>query len=855
MFHLLCTLITTDSGYPGSISSASSKTLKSPQDISPTYILVDDTTVNHSGTLHGLAQHNSDVIITQSGTRLNSETSDSVLGPDTSVPLQQHQGGSVTVADLGMFSSELTETTTIMNFPMPDPQWEWSAIGVDGANTNELCPVNCALNQESDVIQSLFDPSKMIIAKVESLGEDCQFNEYLNEILESEEVIDCLNSLNIASSLLAAPQQLQPTAQVPSTDLEVGTSAVDNTAPPPPALSMTVTTSQIPSTSGGFVPSCAETVAAYVAAETNLVPFAATDCLKTVVDSGSQTCPTVPTPLLGVIEDGECPQYVNISLHPDELKPGVMWSQTGVDDTSLQAPKPTQQQQQENVCDPVKCDVKQPQPAPSTTVKPLQEKRRIVRVKRRLNRKMVDSSTAYVGQSDCNQKMTVDEAQSLKSSAVSSETGGQAHPSEVKSRNGRLIKPSWKAVQAKSSQPLKHSTSPGTNVVQGKECTDAQTCAHAKKEGVLQHNDKLKKAQICPNEITPSLSLATVVGTGIKQLPDIPTTPCSPNPSVSLPSTSRGFSMSLDDILRQMNPSEKSPALEFADSLLARAPSVGMSEETDGQKEKKEDVGEVVEESGGGTEREDCEGRRCASVVTQSADVKTSVGVDESVDLEKSSTRISVPKPASSTLPQTPQHTGPATTERVTGSPDHLPITAHDQPNSQPTAFSDPVVASEVQMRFKASTSVTGPEEDYRVVSMELCDSDSSDERVRGSPGFKRQRIDAKSKRLLRASKGASECEDGAEDRIELFAEDVDLFTNYTMDEKKRNTSPPQMPTPPSECLGTACTAHLSETVVTIFLGEEALNVFVVVAQHCFFFLSPYCILFLVCYTRDTCRS
>lgn len=697
--YLTVDYLTTDSGYPGSISSSSSqglKTLKSPLDVSPTYILVEDGTVNRGGMLCSLTQHDADIIITQSGTRLNTGTN----------TLPEQRRGSVNVDNLDLLSPELTDTAAISSFPLPPSQWEWPAVGMGGANTDDLFQVNCGLDQESEVTQSLFDPSNMIIAKVESLNEDSQFNEYLNEILESEEVMECLNSLNTATSSLTTPQQLQATAdeltagfqaQVETTaqgPLDTSSSQQADVCMPPSLPSLTAaTTSQATSSSGGFDQSHAESVAAYVAAETNLMPFTVTDCFKTNVNTASEICQASPAPSLS-----RCVESVGIS---PEVKPdmNVMWSQAGFKKTSVQPPKPAtqhhhQQQHQERTCDSVNYKVRRSPLAESPTPtipEPRREKRRIYRLKKRTeDRKAVYSGTTGADKSNSSTGKK-DKVQPLSPTKIG------AQPPKVKSRKGRVIKPSWKVAQANSKLSLK--------------------------------------------------------------LPDIPTT-CNPNPPISLPSTSSVFSMSLDDVLRQMNDKpedEKSLDLKFAESLLADVPPVAAT--TPSQPDKKEELAHVT-----ASNKENSEAA-CSTKTT-------------APDLEEF---VSTP------LPQMPQCNAPAKEE--SGSLDDFCVTV--TPSDDPCSLDS--CAAETQVK-DTNTSVARLEDDFSATGMDLCDTDSGEDEA---PSVKNCQS---TRPPLPEFKAAGDSEDEGEDRIDLFVEDFDTFTIYTMDEGKKYNTPPQMPTPPSKC-------------------------------------------------------
>ena len=792
----LCVCV--DSGYPGSISSSSSqgnKTLKSPHDVSP--YLDDVTTTRQRGTMPG---HQSIVPL----------------------PLEQHRRGTVNTAELGMFSPELTdETTPITNLPMPldPPQWEWSGVQMGGANSNELYPVHCPIEQESETPQSLFDPSKMIIAKVESLSDDSQFNEYLNEILESEEVMECLNSINTdtaALSLVPPPQLQMPSREnEPSTSLHMETVPI-NTGPctgqtdvclsatsaaviSSPATDTATTTqpSLLPSTSGLAQP-CAETVAAYVAAETSLVPFTeqANPLLTSLeTDTGSRPSPPLADPHRARQELKPLVTLSSPATHTVEIKPtdNVMWSPSGAmeEDSCLQKTA-SELPLQNNLAsegvlhDSVRCDppvyqqpLSQGPPPPPVTetvdkvssavdVKSHQVKRRIVRVKRRKKSRNVasDLSSTDVGKVENGQRNTADSAD--KSDP----------PSEVKSRNGRLIKPSWKVAEI-SNKALKRTISPIT--VQDK--PPAKSASTHKDEATQPKTKKTRRVRT--TSTTASLSLAAVVESGLKRLPDIPATPCSPSPTVSLPSAPGKLSMSLDDILHQMNEEEareeKSP-LEFAESLLAKDPHC-MSECVQEGEERNEQVAE------GETEKRECSVKRHRMrVVKQAPDAKTATEMDR-----ESTASVLTSEPSG----QSQQ--APVITEQVTDCGD----------TSQPLAtnLSNEATNSETSVQFKSISHLLTTKqhsEDCGSVNFDdICALDDDSEENWSSPVFKRQPRLSDSKQLSLKTKGASRDikPKETEDDIEIFADDCDTFTIYTMDETDKNATPPQMPSPPSQFL------------------------------------------------------
>ena len=339
-------VLPTDSGYPGSISSSSSqgpKSLKSQHDISPIYNFPTD--------------------FPSSATAVDkNEASSRVLHPPL---LEQQCRGSVNTAELGLFSPELLDDTHIPNFPMPpDPQWVWPAMGIVevGTRHDELLGshtgVGGGLDSASETTtQSLFDPSKMVIAKVESLSDDSRFNDYLNEILESEEVIECLNSISSEPPpIVVEPPPITPLpAQEGPSGYQVTVLAgggggvpgegLESTNTPSNVAVTTSLTSLIESSQTNVVSVCAgeqsgsssETVAAYVAAETSAIPFsiAIGDCFAT---PAVEVVTTTAARLTGLAQENLLSSRSNLITVPSTLsslqrggvapKSNVMWSQS-----------------------------------------------------------------------------------------------------------------------------------------------------------------------------------------------------------------------------------------------------------------------------------------------------------------------------------------------------------------------------------------------------------------------------------------------------------------------------------------------------------------------------------------------
>ena len=796
--HLVSLLLPTDSGYPGSICSSSSQgqkaPLKSPEDVGTTR-----------------------------------RRGDSASAPAGSVPLLgEHRRGTVNTAELGMFSPELTGfATPITNLPMPldPPPWEWSAMGMGGANSGELYQVNCTIEEESEATQNLFEPSKMIIAKVESLNEDSRFNEYLNEILESEEVMECLNSIN--TEPLTAPVQLQSATHeqptlVPQSDSTPATSAPpDNgqteacvapqstvpatTSPTTVSVSKSSTPLATACDSGLVQPPVAETVAAYVAAETSLAPVSLTDSLTASLNVSSGHSTDANSTHSSTAQAG--PRLTTslpppLSLAPNncaELRTAgnVMWSPSGMEtDVSFGAqvckpPSPLQQQSQTAPPEPKSRDcilkelLKQPAttvpattatPSTSTPAKPRPEKRRIIRVKKRL--KKTPAAAVEAGSTDRTKAETVtaDKGKSCtKNDIAPSGTGNEAQKAEVKSRNGRLIKPSWKLSQ--NTQALKCVASPSTAL--HKPPTASL---------VSEHTAQFEANNTAVRRSTNSLSMAAVVGSSMKRLPDIPATPCSPNPTVSLPSASATLSMSLDDILRQMNDDEpQEEKIKFAESLLADLPTPDDAREERGGREKGEHS--AAEGASGDVEkREGPTKMQCERIVTQISDVQTqsALGAKKTNNATDTST---------SAFSLSLQQQAPG--ELVTGN--IFPV-FETRPSSQLSAENGPEPSSSGYTR--ASSDPPSPysdTEDCSPVDMSLCSSDTTKEQPLTSLTFKRE-LSANTRRVSQDTEN-----EGEEDEIEIFADDIDTFTVYTMDEKKKKSTPPPMPSPPRECSQVPC--------------------------------------------------
>ena len=925
-----------DSGYPGSISSSSSqgqKSLKSPQDISPSY---NNFSLEHQP----CKQYTSTPAVP---------------------PLQEQCRGSINTAELGLFSPEIMDTTQIANFPMPpDPQWVWPVMG--GAMRVE--PESLLDSVSETTSQSLFDPSKMVIAKVESLSDDSRFNDYLNEILESEEVMECLNSISSdpAPSLAVEPPEMKikgaesPPPVSAVTTLPAGvvhkeeealSSAPYSTATPSTGVSTTAaelhhTTTTTAITVGNSSPS--ESVAAYVAAETNLVPFSVGDCLTGTSVEPATRSPKPPqstgpvVSLLGGVSSGASlvtvatPATTLSSLHGG-VGSDIMWSQssgavdgenTGIDppvadgSTAL-----VEEESPHSVVDedknvspesqPREKSTKQPPSdhPPSSTGASVAPKKTVFRLKREKTKSVVEGSiSGATGTTGGGQETQTDER------GKCSPSGGQVGPQDlVKSRTGRAIKPSWKLVQASSNQALKRTTSPKEKLsppakVGGEKASDAP--AQPKSRGRSGKTGGVRKIQREESQAakssagnsgppTTSLSLAAVVGA--KKLPDIPTTDCST--SLSLPPASDSLSMSLDDILRQMNdndPSEQSAVAEFAESLLTTA--------SDGSSGGKEGDRESVEE---GSSDKSC----CQSVGSQplkpqsgsSCNVKESGSLGECGSQSKpdglfqpsqsplerpeyttSRSSDAVPRPGKacpSPIRWTTEEQAPPTSHVACGSArvhlyrvstvtastgmdsgsgkgdsttleltesttldgiaaltesdeegeetltesnrvDQSAVSAEETNNMSTAAdtLEEETIAvnlhqpaddgTEIGRAMEEESSDTRPpdvsasparseERDHcSPATMDLCSVSEDEDNEEEPPSF--QTLVTSPLILEEGGGGGEELGADIEDQIDIFPDDFDTFTVYTMDEKtKKNRTPPRMPSPPSELRHSMC--------------------------------------------------
>ena len=893
-----------DSGYPGSISSSSSqgqKSLKSPPDVSPSF--------------------NFPTYFTSTTTVADKNEASRLPPPSSSRPppvLEHHCRGSINTAELGLFSPEVIDDAHIANFPMPpDPQWVWSAMGAIGVGPESDGLLGQhhhgggGLDSASETTtQSLFDPSKMVIAKVESLSDDSQFNDYLNEILGSEEVMECLNSIS-AEPFPVVPMELKQIGPAPTTEVSVGSqvtvlaagggaadkgvesAVVTVTASSTAVVESSQPTAAVPPVSAGVctsgsTQSSSETVAAYVAAETSVMPFSVGDCFTAPEVNVATAASEAVAPLTSSAQENlpTQPNLITVpstlaSLRCGDLAPrsNVMWSQSGTveEEPSLKPPEanetaPLEIKHKSTSGSPV-CEssgdvlqgtvhqpVSQSTPVVPTATRtannsgesitpplqppaePLQEKKQIVRIKRKKVVKTATESDKNGGKAAKTANESSVSGGEAGKAAASLKEGGRgpdkkdkekdelSSPPEVKSRTGRAIKPSWKvAQQASSTQGLKRTNSPSSvvptksNGEGGDDVRAGDRVGKVVKKG-RPRIVKTSTAKSSATSASSSLSLADVVEGGLKKLPDLPAnTLVSPNPTVSLPTTSGTLSMSLDDILRQMNDDESQGVP--VGSLL----STGVTGPT-------------------GNDSEDGEGR-CKDLKEKA----TGVPLKEEERSERGASRVPI-KPArvpspirwteddnASPVPQTAtQHREPGSTSEASGNP-MPPPSARDihlqmQGKAAETVWprSPDYIKRPLNPFMLRRIDQLGPtgvddspqlwgetlpnllvepdeEDDCCAVMMDLSSSGDEAEPMPGprTPSAPPPEQCGKTLSLWSPSTPSHtppevSCEaldEGAEeeDQIDIFADDVDAFTVYTMEEKAKKATPPRMPSPPSE--------------------------------------------------------
>ena len=924
---MLCCL-SADSGYPGSISSSSShghKGLKSPQDVSPWF----NFPIEYS-----------------SAAMADKNNAPSTSPPPPPPPPQCR--GSINTAELGLFSPEVVDDTHIANFPMPpDPQWVWPTMDLVGVGTAGVDPDSLLVNSHGGLdtasettTQSLFDPSKMVIAKVESLSDDSRFNDYLNEILESEEVMECLNSISSEPPLtVVEPPQIRPLSieeappapevTVPAAGRGVTDKGTESKGSPVAAHTPTTPSTVEPSQQTG-VPvseqnqSSSESVAAYVAAETSLIPFSVADCFTTRgvdVATTAKPVPVTQDSLLGVAASGSNLVSVSSSLasfRTGDLAPksNVMWPQSGSvaeaesglkplgpEQPQLERQPQQQHQQQQQPSSSASSSgsavlesaggcqhallqppISQPSPVvpvsrtsspPGSSLPPGQpspEKKKIIRIKRppKVGKTATESNKndskagKPANESSRNGGKAGRTAASQKDSVKTPSNGEEreenvSKPPELKSRTGRAIKPSWRLTQASLDQGLRRTNSPSTKAsvttkssgekVDGAQAGSKNKGGAAGRKLIQRGKPRVIKTSVTKSSAAPSvcsLSLADVAeGSSLKKLPDIPaTTLLSPTPSLSLPSSSSTLSMSLDDILRQMNDEELLEEMgvpEVAEPL-PTATSPDRDRDNNGDKvERLEEKAteEPVENKGernDGASQPPTSPTRChktVEVIAGNLESSPKVVVASESRVKKAATGLSGSELANSMKSELQTVVKPA---RMRPSPIRwmdedsappIPLTAsrHKPAVNTPDphrAESKPA-GDDTHPQWPVMTQEHAPEparadansllstENVGRLPVESIEEDDNcsvmmDLDISGDEGETLSLVEPltpsppppeASRDILDGGGGGGE--ETEEDKIEIFADDFDTFTVYTMEEKAKNATPPRMPSPPSE--------------------------------------------------------
>ena len=874
----------------------------------------------------------------------NNASSTSHPHPPPPPPPPPQCRGSINTAELGLFSPEVVDDTHIANFPMPpDPQWVWPTMDLVGVGTAGVDPDSLLANNHGGLdtvsettTQSLFDPSKMVIAKVESLSDDSRFYDCLNEILESEEVMECLNSISSEPPLtVVEPPQIRPLSieeappapevTVPAAGRGVTDKGTELKGSPVAAHTPTTSSTVEPSQQTG-VPvseqnqSSSESVAAYVAAETSLIPFSVAECFTTGgvgVATTAKPAPLTQDSLLNVAASGSNLMSVSSSLasfRTGDLAPksNVMWSQSGgvAEAESCLKPlgpeqpqleqQPQQQQQQQQPSSSASSSgsaalesaggcqraslqppISQSSPVvlvsrtsspPGSSLPPGQPppgKKKIIRIKRppKVGKTVTESNKndgkagKPANESSRNSGKTGRTAASQKDSVKTPSNGEEreenvSKPPELKSRTGRAIKPSWRLTQASLDQGLRRTNPPSTKASvttksSGEKVDDVQ--AGSKNKGgaagrklIQKGKPRVIKTSVTKGSAAPSvssLSLADVAeGSGLKKLPDIPaTTLLSPTPSLSLPSSSSSLSMSLDDILQQMNDEElleEMGAPEVAEPLPTATSPRGSDNDSDKVERLEEKPAEELVENKG--ERNDGASQpptsptpchKTVEVTPGSLESSPKVVVASESRVKKATTGLSGSELANSMKSELQTVVKPARmrpspirwTDEDSAPPIPLTASRHKPEVNTPDphrAESEPA-GDDTDPRWPAMTQEPAPEparadansllsvenvgrlpaesieeDDNCSVMMDLDISDDERETLSLVEPLTPSLPPLEASRDILDGGGGEETE---EDKIEIFADDFDTFTVYTMEEKAKNATPPRMPSPPSE--------------------------------------------------------
>ena len=398
-----------------------------------------------------------------------------------------HQG----YLDISLSHKSVEDTTVLDLLPGSDQEWMWPSE-VGRANSNELFPLNSSLGRSSEFNSSLPGTGKMVITKVESLSEGgarpqrCDGSE-VESIMESEEVVQCLN--NLASLTPLQLEQLQAIASILSTPETTDgplttavTSCVNGTVIP--ACTPNNTESLLSGSDGDtnlfstYCPSTSESVEAYVAAETALLPSLTLPVFLESGNTSSDSHPTSSENPYGVVNQSNARHRGVVGVDNS-----VMWSQVSggtpvkvdVDAIPLPhlpspAPPPLSSSAPHSLPSPATSPVSSlttpSLPSPAHPPEPPQPQKKIIRIRRRKKETMTgndlpSSNNLACDQSNRQKPWAGSEAVAPCCSPVPSsmkqtegsdkgvEVGGcTADPAEAKGII-RRIKPSRKLVWAK----------------------------------------------------------------------------------------------------------------------------------------------------------------------------------------------------------------------------------------------------------------------------------------------------------------------------------------------------------------------------------------------------------------------
>ena len=539
--------------------------------------------------------------------------------------------------------SVLPETAGALSLPPESQQWVCSSTEA-GGEAGEFFSLTCPLDsQGSEAIQEpLFEPSQIVIAKVESISDDSLFSNSYFRILGSEAEVE--------TSHVATSSSFQTLAQEVSNSFPPVSSspAIDAAPAALPTTAVTLVQTEIVSSeqadvcvdNGTYTVACqspvlstfdqpTETVEDYVIAETSPASLPIASCLQLDMDDPELKTHQTGSENLLVLPDAQEESESPYTL-PGQ-NPSIMWSPPS--DTSIPLPQPllvasasapTENifvKEDENIC--MKEEEKNECSILSAVAENLPEKhgkKRIIKVKRKskatVDVKQGPSSSEASTCSSSNKKtcqgrvkLSTNSKGSVKCPLPSGGGKSEEAPARINSRSGRVIKPSWKVVKASTDQTscsLK-CTSPTRKVSVWSETAVAKTDSKSSPLGV-------------PGSL--SLSAAT------KELPEISATVSKPS-VLPFPS-SLEYSMSLETILAQMREDEASSAaqtsqaLEFAESLFSDVPLVEAGDiqardgERDEEKQPRERTVEVTKELKTSENIKDSDSTSMSSVQTKS---------------------------------------------------------------------------------------------------------------------------------------------------------------------------------------------------------------------------------------------